>query len=190
MMLKNELEFDESTHTYNIGDRKLISVTQGISILDTRWRDPWYLTRGKYIHKATELYDRDELDEDRLDPQIRPYLDAYVKFKEDTGFLVRLIEHKLFHPQHKYAGRIDRTGILNGVEDLIDIKSGTKVDTDELQGAGYWGLCKSNNIPIRKIFGLYLKENGTYSLVEVKNPKSLLPVFLAALTLTRWKNRL
>ena len=184
------LELDETTHLYTLGDRKLISVTQGISILDIRWKDPWYLTRGKYIHKATELYDRDELDEDRLDPQIRPYLEAYVKFKSDTGFLVRLIEHKLYHPQYLFAGRIDRTGILNGVEDLIDIKSGVKVDTDELQGAGYWELCRANNISIRKVFDLYLHENGTYSLVEIKNPKSLLPVFLACLKITQWKEKI
>ena len=184
------LELDEATHLYTLGDRKLISVTQGISILDTRWRDPWYLERGRLIHLACEYYDRDELDEDKLDPQIGPYLEAYVKFKSDTGFLVRLIEHKLYHPQYLFAGRIDRTGILNSVEDLIDIKSGTKVDTDELQGAGYWELCRVNNIPVKKVFDLYLRENGTYSLVEIKNPKLLLPVFLAALTLTRWREKL
>jgi len=184
------LEFDETTHLYTLGDQKLLSVTQSISILDTRWRDPWYLERGRLIHLACEYYDRDELDESTVDLQIRPYLDAYVKFLLDTKFKITAIEYRLSHPTLFYAGTLDRIGILNQNEVLIDIKSGAKVDTDELQGAGYWELCRANGTSIKKVFDLYLRENGTYSLVEIKNPKLLLPVFLACLKIIQWKEKL
>ncbi len=185
------LELDKTTHLYTLGDRKLISVTQAISILDNRWRDPWYLTRGKYIHKATELYDRDELDEDRLDSQIRPYLESYIKFRMNTDFKPILIEQRLYHPQYFYAGTLDRQGPLNGNQAIIDIKSGVRVDTDELQGVAYWELCRSNKIPVKKLFDLYLKGNGNMAnLVPTEAPKHLLPVFLACLKITQWREKL
>ncbi len=182
-----KLELDEATHLYTLGDRKLISVTQGISILDTRWRDPWYLERGRLIHLACEYYDRGELDFSTVDPQIRSYLDAYIKFLTDTKFKVTAVEYRLSHPTLFYAGTLDRIGILNQNEVLIDIKSGAKVDTDELQGAGYWELCRANGTSIKKIFDLYLKDNGNYSLIEIENPKFFLSVFLACLKITQWR---
>jgi len=190
-MPKNELKLDKATHLYTLGDRKLISVTQAISVLDTRWRDPWYLERGRLIHLATAYYDRNELDESTVDPQIAPYIESYIKFRMNTDFEPTLIEQQLYHPQYFYAGTLDRQGSLNGNQAIIDIKSGVRVDVDELQETAYWELCRSNKIPIKKLFDLYLKGNGSMpSLVPVENPKNLLPVFLAALTLTRWKEKI
>jgi gamma-glutamylcyclotransferase (GGCT)/AIG2-like uncharacterized protein YtfP len=184
------LNLDESTHTYTLGDRKLISVTQCLSILDNRWKvDPWYLERGRLIHLATEYLDHDELDWSTVDERIRPYLDAYVKFRKDTGSVAHpgYIEHKLYHPIYFYAGRIDRIGYLNGCLVLIDLKTGASAKIDELQDAAYWELCRVNNIPIKKVFDLYLHDDGTYKLEPIERPKLLLPVFLAALTVARWR---
>jgi hypothetical protein len=183
--------FDEDSHTYSLDGRRLISTTQAISILDDRPKvDRQYLERGRLVHFATELYDRGHLDESIIDDDVRGRLEAYIKFRKDTGFEPVYIEHPLFHPEHFYAGRIDRVGILNNWQDLIDIKSGVKARIDELQAIAYWELCRANSIPIKKQFDLYLKENGTYRLEPVEHRRSLLPVFLAALTVTRWKEGL
>ena len=185
-----KLELDDQ-HVYRLDGRRLISVTQALNILDDRWKvDPFYLERGRIIHLATEYLDRDELDLQTLDDQILPYFNAYVKFEEDTGFKVGLIECQLYHPQYYYAGTIDRTGDLNGNHVLIDLKSGVKTRVDELQTVAYWELCRVNNIPVKKQFDLYLHENGTYKLEPVENRKLLLPVFLAALQCARWKENL
>ena len=182
-----ELTLQENGHIYRIGDRRIVSVTQALSILDDRWKvDPWYLERGRLIHLATAYFDRDELDESTVDEKIRPYLDAYVKFREDTGFIPTHIEHKLFHPSYFYAGKLDRVGNF-GYDLLVDLKSGAKAKVDELQGAAYWELCRVNKISIKRVFDLYLSENGTYKLEPIEKPKLLLPVFLACLTATRWK---
>ena len=181
-------EFDEENHLYTLDGRRLISVTQALAILDDRWKvDPFYLQRGRFIHKAAELYDRDELDELTVDERIRPYLHAYAKFTADILFAPSYIERRLFHPKYFYAGRPDRIGGLNGGLDLVDLKSGAKAKIDELQGAAYWELCRANDIPVKKIFDLYLRDDGTYSLIEIENPKILLPVFLAALKITQWR---
>ncbi len=192
MTMPSKLELDESTHTYTLDGRRLISVTQALSILDNRWKiDPFYLERGRLVHLATEYYDRDELDDSTVDPQIQPYFDAYIKFGMDTGFKPTHIELKLFHPEYFYAGKIDRIGHLNGCLVIIDLKSGAKASqADLLQGASYFELAKINNIPVKKVFDLYLNENGTYKLEPIENPKLLLRIFLAALTLTRWKEEL
>ena len=185
------LSLDPTTHTYSLDDgRKLISVTQALSILDNRCRiDPFYLERGRLIHLATEYYDRDELDESSLDSRIAPYVESYIKFRMNTDFEPKLIEQKFYHPQYFYAGRLDRQGPLNGISVIIDIKSGAKADVDELQEVALWELCRVNNIPVTKLFDLYLRDNGGMpNLVPIKKPKKLLlPVFLAALTCERWR---
>lgn len=191
-MPKNELQFTEEGHIYTLNGRRLISVTQALSILDDRWKvDPWYLERGRLIHLATEYYDRNELDESSIDPQIAPYIESYIKFRMNTDFEPKMIEQRLFHPQYFYAGTLDRQGPLNGNQVIIDIKSGTKVDVDELQGVAYWELCRSNKIPVEKLFDLYLRDDGRMpNLIPIEKPKLLLPVFLAALTLMRWKEKI
>ncbi len=188
--MSNKLELQEEGHIYTLNGRRLISVTQALAILDDRWKvDPWYLERGRLVHLATAYYDRDELDESTVDEKIRPYLDAYVKFREDTGFIPIHIEHKLFHPSYFYAGKLDRVGSF-GYDLLVDLKSGTKAKVDGLQGAAYWELCRVNKIPIKRVFALYLSDNGTYKLEPIEKPKLLLPVFLACLQIAQWKEKI
>jgi len=185
-----ELYFNKEDHTYTVGDRELLHVTRVLPD-DRRRVDPWYLERGRMIHLATALFDHDELDEDSIDERIKPYLDAYVKFRRETGFEPKEIELPLYHPKYFYAGTIDKIGKLNGSQDLIDLKTGGKAKDDELQLAAYWELCRANYIKIRRVFDLYLHENGTYNLIPPETPpKLLLPVFLASLTVARWKERL
>ena len=186
--MPNKLEFDESTHTYTLNGRHLISVTQALSILDDRWKvDPFYLERGRLIHLATEYYDRDELDESTVDERIRPYLDAYMRFRRDTDFAPTFIERELYHPKYLYGMRIDRIGFLNDRWVMIDLKSGAPAKIDELQGAAYLEGCLANGIEVKGGFDLYLHDDTTYKLEPVEIPKRLLPVFLACLTVMRWK---
>ena len=51
---------------------------------------------GTAVHKATELYDNKVLDEGSLDPRLRGCLDGWIKFKQDTGFIVEYNEAKVF----------------------------------------------------------------------------------------------
>jgi len=184
-----KLELDESTHTYTLDGRRLLSVTQALNILDDRPKiDPFYLQRGSMVHRATAYYDRGEFDDFTWDERIIPYVEAYMKFRQDTGFEPTHIELTQFHPVYKFAGTLDRLGPLNGFQVIIDLKSGAPVPVDLLQNAAYWELCVANKIPVNKLFDLYLRDNGIYKLEPVEKPRLLLPVFLAALTCARWKN--
>lgn len=186
-----KLELDEN-HIYRLDGCRLISVTQALSILDDRWKvDPFYLERGRLIHLATEYYDHDELDKSTVDERIRPYLDAYMRFRHETDFSPVYVEHKLYHPRYLYAMRIDRIGWLNGRFVIVDLKSGTRTKVDELQGAAYFEGCHANGILVKDVFDLHLQDDTTYKLnPPIKKPKLLLPVFLAALQCARWKEGL
>ena len=183
-----QFEFDESKHLYTLDGRRLIGVTEALSILDDRWKvDPFYLERGRFIHKATELYDLGELDDSTVDERIRPYLDGYIKFEQDTDFAPTFIERTLYHPKYFYGMRIDRIGWLNERWIMLDLKSGAPAKVDKLQGVAYLEGCWANGIEVKTGFDLYLRDDGNYSLVEVEKPKLLLPIFLAALKCVQWR---
>ena len=185
-----KLELDEN-HIYRLDGRKIIGTTEALSILDDRRKDPWYLQRGSMVHRGTAYYDRGEFEDFTWDERIIPYVEAYVKFRQDTGFEPTHIELTQFHPVYKFAGTLDRLGPLNGFQVIIDLKSGAPAPLiDPLQNAAYWELCVANKIPVNKLFDLYLRDNGTYKLEPVEKPKLLLPVFLAALICARWKENL
>ncbi len=185
-----KIEFEEDGHIYRVNGRRIISTTQALELVDERRKDPWYLLRGRLVHLATQYYDRRELDEDSVDLQIKGYFSGYLKFLDDTHFRPIEIEYRLYHPVYLYAGTIDRLGPLNFDQVLIDLKSGAKAKVDPLQGAAYWELCRVNKIPVKKVFDLYLRDDGTYKLEPVNNPKLLLPTFLNILWASRWKEGL
>lgn len=184
-----KFQFIEDGHKYLLeDDNKVIhtlpSVTQ---VLPYNYNSDFEFARQKgiYVHKTTELYNKDILDEDTLDPALIPYLDAY----------------KLFLEQ-------------NTLEGIYDIKSGSPHPCTPLQLAGYALLAEEGlpadvcNLPAFEIKGyhktylfagtidilaegkgvsaLYLKDNGTYKLEDhSKELRKNKQIFLSFLT--TWK---
>ena len=125
------LIFDPESHTATVNGEPLISVTTGLSLAGMmpdgyKFIDPWYLTRGKYVHLATELYDKGTLDEDTVDEEVRPYLEAYKAFRRDFSAKITGIEVQLYHPVYKYFGIVDRIMEGNTCYSL-HLKPGQKV---------------------------------------------------------------
>jgi hypothetical protein len=111
-------------------------------ILDKIWPmppglDPWYLERGKLVHHATTLIDKDTLDWKTVDERIKPFLDAYKLFIETAHPEVEAMELNVVHASFKYGGRLDRVYRLPGQTRLVvaDIKTG--MGTDDR----YWCQC-------------------------------------------------
>ena len=125
------LDFTVDSHTFAHNGEVLPSVTRILKDAHLTpegylFIDPYYLTRGTYIHTATEYHDKGTLDESDLDPEIVPYLEAYKVFKRDFPGQLTGIEKKLWHPKLKYAGIIDRT-IEGHVCYALHLKPGQKV---------------------------------------------------------------
>lgn len=188
--------FDEQTHTYTLNGQGLPSVT-GIlkdeGFVDTRFYDDYGRTRGEYVHKAAHLYDTGQLDEAALDPVLKPYLDAWKKFLNDSLFHVLDSEVPRHHPRLMYAGTPDKVGFFDVVPSkdimsVIDIKTGAAEPWTALQLAGYAEMVKHDfKIFSCNRYALELKPDGNYKLITYADRQDT-AVWLAALTIYHWKH--
>jgi len=133
--------------------------------------------RGQAVHEACWYYDQDDLDEDSLDEEIKPYVAAYRKFREESNIEIVEIETPRvgFHGKIAFAGRPDRIvrvplGRRWSLPSPLDIK--TTVDMAPAVGvqlAGYAELLgTAGGILGQYLLGLQLKEDGTYRLHEYR----------------------
>ena len=114
----NDLVFDEEEHKFSVDGERLLSVTQvlsGAGCIDTKFFTDQGRKNGTRRHLVTELYDKGILDEATVDPADRPYLDAWIKAKEEWKIQIVRIETQMYHPLLRYAGIVDRLCLVDGV---------------------------------------------------------------------------
>jgi hypothetical protein len=182
--------FDPATHTY---EGNLPSVTQILAeagLMRTDYCSQEDLDRGKAVHLACQYYDEADLDIDSVDPAIKGYLDAYVKWHRECGLKPDWIETPIRAVRGQvYAGTPDRIMVVRP-RSLLDIKTGQFQPWHPIQCAAYVNMLEDPWSYSR--FGLYLRSNGTYSMPEF--PKSEyaqdLNVFLSALNIVNWKRKI
>ncbi|WP_436972143.1 hypothetical protein [Paraburkholderia caribensis] len=188
------LTFDPVGHVYRVGTRVVPSVTQTLApLVDYSGVPAAVLERarqlGQAVHTMTELYDRDDLDMDNLSDELLPYLTAWIKFRQETGFTPELIEKRFHHPSLGFAGTLDRTGVISRRRSVVDIKKMLRLEpVVGVQLAAYKELCIKNGVQIEDRYGLGLRPDGTYRLVPFTD-KSDWPVFLSLLTLRNFKDK-
>lgn len=140
------LTFDGETHTYTAGGRSVPSVTQvlkRVGLIDDRWVDEHALSRGRAVHAVIQYDLEGDLDEASIADEIRPYVDAWRRFRAETG------------------------GLKAG---LIEVKTGASPPPwAALQLAAY-ALCLDG--PIER-YVLSLRPDGTYRLRQHTSPKEL-----------------
>lgn len=190
------LSFDEATHTYRWDGVVVPSVTTILRILDDSALSrvsPDVLAaaagRGTAVHKATELDDEGTLDESSVDPAIAPYLEAWRRYRADTGLEPIAVEQRVYHNQHRYAGTFDRVAMLDGQRVIVDIKSGTAWPSHGPQTAAYayaWERMHGKKIDGRIV--VYLASDGQYRADRHGNQNDW-ATFVAALTIYRFKEQ-
>ncbi len=188
------LTFDDESHAYALDGRPVPSVTTILSragLINYEFipkdKREFYLTRGSYVHYATELLDDGDLDWDSLDPDIEPHVRAYAQFKKDTGFQPEMIEFKSYNDSMWYAGTLDRVGMLNGKRVIVDFKSGAVGKWTAIQVCGGYANMKGVGA-VSAGYGLELNSEGKYKLSEPWTDfVGAQRVFVAALTIHRWK---
>lgn len=146
---------------------------------------------GEYAHVATALDDKGTLDEGTLSKDLRPYLTAWRKFKEDfdLAFMPEEIEPKLYSPKWHFCGTPDRKPqLLRNKQILLDIKTSTTMyPATELQTAGYQILCEeSYNIKIKERWGIQLLPIGSYKIYPYANFTDR-DIFLGLVNAWWWK---
>ena len=186
------LTFDEARHEYRLLGGVVPSVTQilaplvdlsGIprAVLDAKRQ------LGQDVHYACQLLDEGDLDEDSVEEQIEPYLQAYKRFKADTGAVVLLNEQRVADPLLLYAGTLDRVMGIKDEKWLVDLK--TCISTPLAVGpqtAAYLRALGDTSVTRRA--ALRLRPDGTYRLDALTEPNDW-SAFMACLTLHRFKEQ-
>lgn len=181
------LTFEPESHTYRLEGKVIPSVTQILTsegFIDGSWFTEYSRDRGTKVHRAIELYDDGDLDEERLDPVLRPYLEAWKRFKAHASVSVLRSEIQLASEAYQFAGTVDKTALLGGMKAVLDIKTGEVQPWTGLQLAAYQ-LLLAETMPR---IAVQLKADGNYMLHEFKD-RADRNVFLAALTVHQWKRR-
>lgn len=191
-----KLNFDPIEHAYTLDEMALPSVTQCLQPLINLSGIPKDVletarARGESVHKATELFDMGLLATSSISELLRPYIEAWMKFREEKQFTPELIEHRVWHNKYRYAGTVDRIGRLSsGVKILIDIKSTHEPPSYAgPQTAAYLGAFNYGKPDSNKAVGIYtvhLKKTGDYEFIE-HDVDSDFPVFMSCLKIHNWK---
>ena len=160
-------------------------VIQSAGLMGWMPQGEYYLERGSFVHEATALDDQGLLDESTVDPVVAPYLEAWRRYRAESGFVPELIERSFLHPTYRYCGTIDRDG--------LDIKTGAPCKWHILQAAAYYALMRGNSIPrvssITRWVSVYLKPDGTYNthIYPLADLVREFVTFTSALNIHNWK---
>jgi hypothetical protein len=171
-----ELRFDPEPHIYTVNGRRVPSVTQvleGVGIVDySKIPDEtreMALERGRIVHLCTQYDDELEregkrLADDQIDPRVAGYVEAWRRFRRETGFTPELIEHRGYNAAYQFAGTLDRSGRFRGspIVCLLDIKTGTAEPWTRIQLAAYNSFFDRPRVFPRTVCELH--KDGTYRL--------------------------
>lgn len=123
--------------------------------------------RGTKVHAATEALDKTGQAE--IQDEYLPYLQAYAQFRQEHDVQWELIEYADYHPELRYAGTIDRYGLVDGIRTLLDIKT-TYTVYKPLCGASlnlYRLILEAREKQVERLMILHLKKDGTYRPVWI-----------------------
>ena len=186
----NGLTFDADSHTYRYNGQLVPGVTTILKpITDFSMVPPQVLAAasafGTAVHLACELDDLGELDESQLDPALVPYLAAWRKFSTEHAVTWSLIEAAVYHPVMRYAGTLDRFGLVDGLNSVVDIKSTAQLyPSVGPQLAAYSAALPAGSTALKRL-AVQLKGDGTYTLKEYAEPTDW-PLFCSLLTVRSW----
>lgn len=168
--------FEAATHTYTIGGIVVPSNTEileDVGFRESFFDKEWYADKGTKIHLACHFHNKGTLFWDTVDPLIFGYVEAYLKFKRECNVEVKASELIVYNETLMYGTTVDSIDNLDfmgkRIEAIVELKSGQAQTSDAIQTAGQkLALDSSFNeyAGINRRFILYLKQNGTYKLVE------------------------
>lgn len=188
-------EFNEDLHEYRIEGRKVPSVSEiisGIGLNDFSHVQPDVLLAkqkiGTAVHHLSHLYDSNNLA--KCSEDLMPWLESYKQFRSKFPMSLMISEVRLASKKYKFAGRLDRVFIIENRKGiLVDLKTGDKNKSHNLQKAGYKILVEENYpIKLKELWTYYIKPGGfSESDIDKKIDISDDYAFLSALNVYNWK---
>lgn len=184
------LTFDAETHVYRFKGEVVPSVTGILKPLQDFSSVPVSVLEaasnfGTAVHLACELWDKNVLDEDLLDPALAPYLAGWKQFSADHAVEWEMIEEQVYHPGLRYAGTLDRYGMVSGDRTVLDIKSSAGL----YPAVGPQLAAYKNAIPFCPVtaarMAVQLKADGSY-VAKKYTDRTDWPLFASLVTVRNW----
>lgn len=140
---------------------------------------------GTAVHLACELDDLGTLDEEQLDPALAPYLSAWRKFSAEHKVQWTAIEELVYHQSLRYAGKLDRYGVVDGSSAVVDIKSSAALYPSVGPQLAAYLKAIPGALPLTKRLAVQLRPDATYVLKEYTSALDF-PAFASLVTLHNW----
>ena len=197
------ITYVDDTHTYTIDGVQVNSVTQILEkegLIDYSFIHPDILQRakefGNAVHRATELFENNDLDVESLDPALVPYLEQWKKFLVKCWRTIKS-EQVVASRKYLYCGRYDRLGLYNDKLTILDIKTGVK-DKKSFKVAGLqlaaYELAHNESAnkteKAKQRLSVWLNGDDAMPKTELHTNKGDQNCFLAALTMVNFKEGL
>ena len=148
---------------------------------------------GTQIHSICDRIDKGEtIPLDLLDDKIRNGVQAYLNWCKDVKWQFLEGEFIIYDTDHKYAGTVDKLGMVNGKLALVDIKTGSAVYPEHLLQLAAYSAAYHKLNPDEQIEEFYIiklgKDDGKFEAVKIEEDMNyLFNVFLAAKKIWEWK---
>lgn len=100
---------------------------------------------GTLIHETVEAFLLGQKPE--IDPSVAPAINAFLKFIDQKNIQVtpELVEKRVVHYDHRYAGTVDALALIDGKFGVLDIKTSQAIYRDyNLQTAAYMDALKND----------------------------------------------
>lgn len=165
-----KFRFNPQDHEYTLDGVRIPGVTEILKaegIIDYSRVDPDTLERarilGEYVHKTTELFDKDDLDPKSIHHRVAPYLDAWAEFRVTYDLQEFIeIEEPIYSLRLRFGTIPDRIAPIDGFT-IIEIKTLKTINekASRLQTAGQkiaWEELRKGKI--RNRWTVQLKDNG------------------------------
>ena len=195
-MAPAEISFDEERHEYRIDGYLVPSVTgilkPIVSLGGSDDARDFKRQIGKALDTAITLHERQDLDLDSLDLAVLPFFEAWLKFKEETGFRVLLNQPIVYSKKLRFAGTPDLIGTRiadsDVPEEIIDTKCTWVMDAaTAIQTAAYsLAAHESLGFKIKKRTGVQLLRDGTYRAFPYTDQNDE-HIFRSLLNIFSWK---
>lgn len=175
------LLFFDQGHRYTLDGEELPSVSELCRFLSreiygtvAQYTLDSAAERGTKVHKLCEvldLYGKADVPDDLL-----PYVQAYLLFRKEHSTRWEKVEYAAHHPADRYAGTIDRAGLVDGKRAILDLKTTYQLHRPlcaaqlnlyrrMLEYGGKWEA--------EALYILQLKKDGTYKLIPFERDDTL-----------------
>jgi hypothetical protein len=188
------LQFDEATHTYTFGGKRVPSVTEILRPVAADYSSVAPATleaarnRGVAVDRMIELHEKGTLDYAGVTPEMAAYLEEWERVKAEARIEVVATQERVFNKVMWYAGTLDIRANVGGKPAIIDVKcTASDVPSVGPQTAAY---AQGSDLVARYV--LYLRPNDDGLIVpdlqQLKNRNDW-NVFASCLVIHRFNNK-